>query len=208
MAAVVAAATNIRTRRAIERQHQIFNGPKQAQEEARHRTKRLQRASLQATQEHLRRLEDQETRRQSLAATIRTLRIGQILALASRDSGNNGIFTEGDAGIGRIIVPGWIEILWPNRTRTRTTWPNVSWYVGQPITAAEVAEGAWAERLLALAPSEPSTCDEASCSDISEITAFLEEDLWSDGPGSASEVQILLDQDLALSTTSLGQCMA
>lgn len=201
MAAVVAAAT----RRALERQLQI-NGPMQeAQEEQRNRTLRLQQASVEAARERMRRLDEaRESRRQRLAATIRALQIGQILALASRESGDNGLFAAGDAGIGRFIVPGWVEILWPNRSRTRTAWPNVSWYAGRPITAAEVVEGAWAERLIALtlelAPSEVSTCDEASCvSEISEITAFLGEDLRSDEQATeASDVNSMFDHSLGM----------
>ena len=51
--------------------------------------------------------------------------------------GVDGSFRTGDVGTGRLVAEGWAEICWPNGTRTRTAWPNASWYKGEPFRLGE-----------------------------------------------------------------------
>jgi len=59
-------------------------------------------------------------------------RQGQILALASRQAGGNGLFQAGVIGFGQFLTDGKVRITWPNGTVTITAWPNTSWYLGDP----------------------------------------------------------------------------
>mmetsp|Transcript_11878 Transcript_11878/g.26242 ORF Transcript_11878/g.26242 Transcript_11878/m.26242 type:complete len:317 (+) Transcript_11878:31-981(+) len=59
-------------------------------------------------------------------------RQGQILALASRQAGGNGLFQAGVIGFGQFSTDGKVRITWPNGTVTITAWPNTSWYLGDP----------------------------------------------------------------------------
>lgn len=61
------------------------------------------------------------------------LKNGQVLALGSRQVGSNGLFEEGDIGVGHMVDEDKAEIQWPNGTVTRTSWPNESWYYGRPF---------------------------------------------------------------------------
>eukprot|EP00927_Polykrikos_kofoidii_P062947 TRINITY_DN57759_c0_g1_i1.p1 TRINITY_DN57759_c0_g1~~TRINITY_DN57759_c0_g1_i1.p1 ORF type:complete len:159 (-),score=13.34 TRINITY_DN57759_c0_g1_i1:41-517(-) len=84
--------------------------------------------------------EDQRRRRtsQRQSMVIEALVSGQVIALGSRAVGGNGCFASGDVGIAQFDVGGsWVEIIWPNGTRTRTVWPNLSWYIGKPAPANE-----------------------------------------------------------------------
>lgn len=123
--------------------------------------------------------------RSALEAAVFALPRGQVIALASRRSGDNGLFSANDVGVGRCLADGMVEILWANssRTRTRTSWPNKSWYMGHPFTASEISEGVATGWLNYTGFSDASTTDDfstAAASDISEITAFLEEVAVSD----------------------------
>lgn len=97
-----------------------------------------------------------EEARQLLAARIQELPRGKIIALYGRADGENGQFEAGEIGVGSITPDGRVEILWPNLTRTRTTWPNISWYAGQPIAEPNANRGSWAT---SDAPSDITTCD-------------------------------------------------
>eukprot|EP00928_Gymnodinium_smaydae_P000587 TRINITY_DN1021_c1_g1_i1.p1 TRINITY_DN1021_c1_g1~~TRINITY_DN1021_c1_g1_i1.p1 ORF type:complete len:248 (-),score=35.50 TRINITY_DN1021_c1_g1_i1:293-976(-) len=86
-------------------------------------------------------LEARERRRHSDAA-ISALRSGEVLALSSRNAGANGRFNRGDVGMARFTRPGWVEVVWPDGSQTRTQWPNVSWYAGEPLPLSDVEQEA------------------------------------------------------------------
>eukprot|EP00931_Biecheleriopsis_adriatica_P069767 TRINITY_DN43575_c0_g1_i1.p1 TRINITY_DN43575_c0_g1~~TRINITY_DN43575_c0_g1_i1.p1 ORF type:complete len:216 (-),score=32.83 TRINITY_DN43575_c0_g1_i1:51-644(-) len=131
--------------------------------------------------------------RQRLAAQIRALPRGQVMALADRTQGDNGHFAKGDVGVGRFSDMSFVEILWPNRTRTRTQWPNVSWYAGNPISLDELALGSlegW-EALSCGLSDTSTTCGDGMSSlaemDMYEIADFLVEEECCSPQCSAAE---------------------
>ena len=63
---------------------------------------------------------------------------GQITALATRAVGNNGRFERWTTGVGITCDNDFADIQWPNGTRTRSTWPNPSWYWGRPLQVGEL----------------------------------------------------------------------
>lgn len=127
--------------------------------EARRRAE-IERARVAETRRREAREALDEEARQLLAARIQALPRGKIIALYGREDGENGQFEAGEIGFGSITPDGRVEILWPNQTRTRTTWPNVSWYAGQPIPDPQGSRGIWREAWNnSEAPSEITTCD-------------------------------------------------
>mmetsp|Transcript_27357 Transcript_27357/g.43435 ORF Transcript_27357/g.43435 Transcript_27357/m.43435 type:complete len:211 (+) Transcript_27357:110-742(+) len=200
------ASAAVAARTAIQRTLETLEARRRAelaQMEARRRSEIERERILESRRREAREAVDEQAR-QALAAKIQALPPGQIMALGTREEGENGRFEAGEIGVGCVTQDGRVEILWPNFTRTRTTWPNISWYAGQPSISPELARGQW----LALdAPSDITTCDNSG--DICESTST--HTFISDGCTSAcgtinsslaEDVDSFLNQDLQSSCVS------
>jgi hypothetical protein len=154
-------------------------------QEAKHLREKLREHSVQLKWERESRVLREKKNQSTLAYAIQLLPEGQVLALHGRASGANGSFELGDVGLGRFLGPGSVEILWPNCTRTRTTWPNVSWYEGKPVRRPLVLHNIFSEGSTTCGGSSIAN-SEVTESDISEIALFLsQEGLEEDYVGEA-----------------------
>mmetsp|Transcript_29091 Transcript_29091/g.65875 ORF Transcript_29091/g.65875 Transcript_29091/m.65875 type:complete len:166 (+) Transcript_29091:14-511(+) len=72
-----------------------------------------------------------------LISTSSDLSVGEVLAFGAGD-GANGTFKPGDVGTGRHLRDGRVVIVWSNMTQTFTSWPNPSWYRGNPLPCLDL----------------------------------------------------------------------
>jgi len=171
------AAARAGCRRAAE--SQAFDLRHRLQRARAQESERQEQRRAAALQEVAQQRQDAAVAAAELAAQVRALPRGRILALASRSQGENGIFYAGDVGLGHFVThrQDLVEIRWPSCTSTRTTWPNVSWYVGQPFSASEVVgipEGLVHSAMQATPISEVSTCEgDWSCAAETELSEIL-----------------------------------
>jgi len=108
---------------------------------------------------------------------------GKIYALAAC-SGENGLYQEGDVGLGLYIAQyRQVDILWPNRTRTITEWPNEHCFKSNPMTPGGAAVKEIDSKLRLQLSSLASKGFAEGIDDIIEVISFM------------SNAAVLLDLD-------------